>query len=218
VDRKIQRLLSEVRTDLDTFTEVEACTLMGSGYLMTDYQLRELDKTHVASGMKGHWAGFHVNAPRLADWPFARLLPVLAADPDGSDRRARDLARQLEVSRRLFGKVWVLVPGLTAAAVAIASVALILGGLWIYEHWTAVYPLTIEIDVAKVSLAVVLLVAGMLVPLTRFLRVRSAGQSALFMFIAATLGWIATNIHLWTFDRLFKRRGRLERLLRLPGS
>jgi hypothetical protein len=159
-----------------------------------------------------------VNAPRLADWPFARLLPVLAADPDGSDRRARDLARQLEVSRRLFGKVWVLVPGLTAAAVAIASVALILGGLWIYEHWTAVYPLTIEIDVAKVSLAVVLLVAGMLVPLTRFLRVRSAGQSALFMFIAATLGWIATNIHLWTFDRLFKRRGRLERLLRLPGS
>src|SRR3970282_1667261 len=105
--------------------------------------------------------------------------PVLAADPDGSDRRARDLARQLEVSRRLFGKVWVLVPGLTAAAVAIAAAALTLGGLWIYEHWTAVYPLTFEIGVAKVSLAVVLLVAGMLVPLTRFLRVRTAGESAL---------------------------------------
>jgi predicted acylesterase/phospholipase RssA len=218
VDRKIQRLLSEVRTDLDTFTEVEAGALMGSGYLMTDYQLRELDKTHQASGMKGHWAGFDVNAPRLGDWPFARLLPVLAADPDGSDRRARDLARQLEVSRRLFGKVWVLVPGLTATAVAIAAAALILGGWWIYEHWTAVYPLTFDIGVAKVSLAVALLIAGMLVPLTRFLRVRSAGQSALFMFIAATLGWIATNIHLWTFDRLFKRRGRLDRLMRLPGS
>jgi hypothetical protein len=218
VDRKIQRLLSEVRTDLDSFTEVEAAALMGSGYLMTEYQLRELDKTHRASGMKGNWGGFDVNAPRLGDWPFARLLPVLAADPDGSDRRARDLARQLEVSRRLFGKVWALVPGLTATAVAIAAAALILGGLWIYEHWTAVYPLTIEIGVAKVSLAVALLLAGMLVPLTRFLRVRSAGQSALFMVIAATLGWIATNLHLWTFDRIFKRRGRLDRLMRLPGS
>jgi hypothetical protein len=218
VDRTIQRLLSEVRTDLDTFTEVEACALMGSGYLMTDHQLRKLDKAHVASGMRGHWAGFDVNAPRRGDWPFARLLPVLAADPDGSDRRARDLARQLEVSRMLFGKVWILVPWLTATAVAIAVAALILGGLWIYDHWTAVYQLTIEIGVAKVSLAVALLIAGMLVPLTRFLRVRSAGQSALFMFMTATFGWIATNIHLWSFDRIFKRRGCLDRLMRLPAN
>jgi len=168
--------------------------------------------------MRGHWAGFDVDAPRRGDWPFARLLPLLAADPDGSDRRARDLARQLKVSRMLFGKVWKLVPWLTATATAIAVAALILGGLWIYEHWTAVYQLTIEIGVAKVSLAVALLIAGMLVPLTRYLRIRSAGQSALIMFMSATFGWIATNIHLRIFDPLFKRRGSLKRLMNLPAD
>jgi predicted acylesterase/phospholipase RssA len=218
VDRKIQRLLSEVRTDLDTFTEVEACALMGSGYLMTDHQLHELDRVHAASGMRGHWAGFDVNASRRGDWPFERLLPVLAADPDGSDRRARDLARQLEVSRMLFGKVWFLVPWLTAMAVAIAAAGLVLGGLWIYEYWTVVYQLTIEIGVAKVTFAVALLIAGILFPLTRFLRVRSAGQNALFMFMVATLGWIATNIYLWLLDPVFKGRGSLKRLMRLPAS
>ena len=35
VDRKIQKRLSEVRTDLDTFTEVEAYALMASAYLVT---------------------------------------------------------------------------------------------------------------------------------------------------------------------------------------
>jgi len=191
---------------------------MGSGYLMTDYELRTLDKAHEQAGMRGHWAGFDINAPRRGDWPFARLLPVLAADPDGSDRRARDLVRQLGVSRMLFGKVWVLVPWLTATAVAIAVAAFALGGLWLYEDWSSVYQVTIEIGVAKASLAAALLVAGMLVPLTRFLRLRSAGQNALFMLMMATVGWVATNIHLWIFDPLLKYRGSLKRLMRLPGA
>jgi len=218
VDRKTQTLISEMRTDLDTFTEIESFALMGSGYLMADHQLRELDNAHAMSKLPGHWAGFNVNAPRRNDWPFSDLLPVLAADSDGSDRRARDLVRQLRASRMLFGKVWVLVPWLSASAAAIAAVVLAVGGLWLYENWPVVYKFTIEIGVAKTALAVAFLIAGILVPMTRFLRLRKAGQSALFMLVAATIGWAATHIHLWIFDPMFKARGKLRRLMRLPAD
>ena len=39
VDHQIQRYLSEIRTDLDSFSEVEASALMASGYLMACAEL-----------------------------------------------------------------------------------------------------------------------------------------------------------------------------------
>lgn len=41
IDKRVQRRLSAMRTDLDAFTEVEAYSLMFSGYSMTDYKARE---------------------------------------------------------------------------------------------------------------------------------------------------------------------------------
>src|SRR5262249_53682613 len=40
ISKEIQELLSAIRTDLDSFSEVEAYALMTSGYRMTEYQLR----------------------------------------------------------------------------------------------------------------------------------------------------------------------------------
>ena len=67
VDREIQRLLSEIRTDLDSFSEVESYALMASGYLMTDGQLRQLDRDHKAAGLPGTWGGFDIGAPVWRD-------------------------------------------------------------------------------------------------------------------------------------------------------
>lgn len=218
VDRKIQRCLSEVRTDVDTFTEVEAYALMASGYRMTEHQLQELDKRHKAAGLDGSWAGFDVGAPCRSDWPFASLLPVMAADPEGRDRRAHDLAFQLGVSRMLFGKVWKLVPALSTTAIALALAGLVAGGLWVYGNWQSKYALQYEFSVSELVIGVALLLAGALLPLAKFIKPLETFRKWLFMVVLATIGCVFMNLHLWFFDPLFKWRGSLARLMKLPAK
>jgi len=218
VDRKLQKLLSEVRTDLDSFTEVEAYALMASGYLMADNQLQHLDEQHKASGLAGTWGGFDIVAQRSEGWPFGPLLPLIGDDPAGSDCRARDLAIQLKVSSELFGKVWKLVPWLRTTAIVLLIALLIAASYWVYKNWEQVYTLAVELSVAKIIIGIGLLALTVLFPMTRYIRLRSASQSALFMIFVATLGWVAMNLHLLLFDPLFKRRGKLDRLLNLPAK
>lgn len=218
VHRKIQKLVSEMRTDLDTFTQVEACALMASGYLMTAHQLRQLNNEHNDSGLPGDWAGYEVEAASRNDWPFSPLLPVMAADPDGSDPRARDLARQLRASRLLFGKVWILVPALSVVAIALGVAAVAVGAWWVYEHWRNVYPARLDLSVRQLALGLGLLVLGMLLPLATFFKPAGAIRRWLVMGVLATVGWVATNLHLLLIEPLYRRRGRLNRLMQLPGE
>ncbi len=218
VDRTIQRLLSEVRTDLDTFTEVEACALMASGYRMTEHQLRQLDKAHKASGLPGTWAGFDVDAPSANDWPFSPLLPVMAADPKGGDMRARDLTTQLTASKMLFGKVWKLVPALSGAAIVLAAICVAGAGVWIYRNWQSTFSLSYELSVRGVVIGVVVLLAGLVMPLGKLIKPLETVRKWLFMVFLATVGWVLTNIHLWFFEPLFRRRGGLERLMKLAAG
>jgi tetratricopeptide (TPR) repeat protein len=213
VDRRIQRLLSGVRTDLDTFTEVEAGALMASGYLMTDRQLRDLDVEYGKSGLKGKWAGFNVDAPS-GTWPFSALLPVMAVDPGGNDQRARDLARQLEVSRMMFGKVFFLVPWLKFSVILLVAGGLVAGIWWIVRNWERVY--TVDFGVGTIVVSIAVLAAGALFPLGRFIKQLDTFRKWLFMVILATAGWGGANLHLLLFDRLYRSRGKLDRLLKLP--
>ena len=48
------------------------------------------------------------------------------------------------------------------------------------------------------------------------LRPREAMQSVVAKTALAFAGFIFSNLHLWTFDKLFLRHGKLKRLLRLP--
>ena len=50
VDKELQRKLVAIRTDLDSFSDVEAYSLMVSGYLMTEYEFKELNKQHKGDG------------------------------------------------------------------------------------------------------------------------------------------------------------------------
>ncbi|MBE0620624.1 MAG: patatin-like phospholipase family protein, partial [Burkholderiales bacterium] len=216
VHPKIQKCLAEVRTDLDSFTEVEAYALMASGYLMTEHQLRELDKAHKSAGLAGGWAGFDVGAPRRSDWQFAGLLSVMAGDPDGGDQRARDLALQLGVSKMLFGKVWKLVPALGTAAIVLALAVLVAVGVWTYDHWQSKFALQYELSVGEIVIGVVVLLVGMLLPLGKFIKPLETFRKWLFMIVLATAGCISMNLHLWLFEPLFKWRGSLARLMKLP--
>jgi hypothetical protein len=159
-----------------------------------------------------------VNAPRAGDWPFSALLPVMSADPEGGDRRARDLARQLKASRMLFGKVWVLVPWLGAAAIALGLAGVAAGGWWVYENWRTVYPLRVDLGVVDIVAALGVLAACALLPLGKFIKPVDTFRKWLFLVVLATAGWAATNLYLLLLDPLYRRRGKLERLIKLPAE
>ena len=111
VDRQLQGYLSEIRTDLDTFSEVESYALMASGYLMTAQQLRALDAQYQRDGFDGHWGGFAIDAPMAQDaaqqprWAFAPLIPLLALPPDSSDPRRQQLGTQLHAGKSMFMRI-----------------------------------------------------------------------------------------------------------------
>src|SRR5262249_10187236 len=88
IDETVQKALSELRTDLDAFSDDEAYALMATGYAMTRYELEralpDLQPT-----------------PKLErSWPFTAMLGTLAATPDG------DLVERLQSGRWLLARGW----------------------------------------------------------------------------------------------------------------
>ena len=215
IDRDLQRKLAALRTDLDSFTEVEAQGLMLSGYLMTEQQFRALNEAHKRDGQPGTWGGFDVDAPR-SDWDFLALEPIMRLPHDSPDLRRADLGRQLDVGALQAFKAWQLVPQLKAAA-GLAGAAAGLGVLWLVNQcWNSQIALG-PFRVGALILAALLALAGMIFPLVKLVQPRKAMRGWLFTTAGVLLGWIVANIHLRWIDPLFLKRGKVDRLLKLPS-
>jgi predicted acylesterase/phospholipase RssA len=80
IDEDVQRALSQLRTDLDAFTDDEAYALMAAGYRMAEHEL---------GGALPELARGQRTAP-AQPWPFADMLERIGSDPGGR------LARSLE--------------------------------------------------------------------------------------------------------------------------
>lgn len=212
-DKDLQRKLAAIRTDLDSFTEVEAYSLMLSGYLMTEHEFKELDKQHKRDGEPGHWGGFDIEVPR-GDWRFRQLEDFIKEPKNSSDAQRADLGKQLEAGSALFFKVWKLSPLLRGIswAGAIAIVGLL---LWfIYSYWDAELAVP-RVSVGGLTLFIVLLIAGIILPFISWLNPQKAARGYVRKALVAVAGFLLTNIHLLLFDRIFLKRGKLERLLKL---
>lgn len=218
VDREIQGLLSAIRTDLDSFSEVEAYALMASGYLMTSHQLRELDREYNASGLPGSWGDFEVNAPPAAEpWPFSPIIPLMGLPANSPDLRRRELAKQLKAGKTMFFRVWSLLQALRYLAYGVGLGALAGGICWLAQHWDETRQLLWEssFQVGPTAIALGLLLASMFFPILKYLGIRRATQSVALTLGVGLLGFFTSHLHLWVFDRLFKWQGRLKRLMKL---
>ncbi len=221
VDRELARLLAEVRTDLDSFSEVECCALMASGYQVTRQALLDLDSAHQASGAAGTWCDFDVQAPPASGisgaprWLFAPLLPLLALPPDSRNAQRTDLARQLAGAKVQFGRVWGQVPALgwLRDGLAVAVIAWLLW--WLVGHWGQPVTLAWGSSVGKLTLAALITVGALFSPAIKYLDPRSALRNFVLGTLTALLGSLASVLHLALFEPLMRRRGRLVRLLKL---
>lgn len=207
VDCRVQRALSSLRTDLDSFNDREALSLMCSGYQMADKYLGPL-----AAGRSA------VKVP----WAFESVASAVAGK-DQAEMTVESLLRYLRTGAHLAFKVWRLQPLLIAVAVAVlgcAAIAALGGLLYMVCHGTRV---RVTLDLGKASQGILYTLAalalGALVPFARswiakvrpLLNPGSALTQVVLGFLMASVGWFVCRLHLWLFDWIYLRLGRVKR-------
>lgn len=216
IAKDLQAKIAGLRTDLDSFTEVEACALMASGYLMTEQQLKDLDMQHRKDGKSGNWGGFEINAPQQRNWEFLKLKDLLAEKPgeQASDKR-KDLALQLQVGSGLFFKAWQLIPWLKLAAFAVAGLVLWVLFKLIVSQWQSTL---FSMSVGGVMIALLGVLAALFLPALKWLNPKEEARSLVIKVAVALTGYCLAKLHLNVFDPLFLARGKLARLLNLGNK
>lgn len=210
VPKNVQWLLSGLRTDLDSFTDVEAYALMEDAYRIATVELKQ-----VAEGLYGK--GWKAPAPTI--WPFSDIAPWF-------DKATKDLLKHLRIGQLPAFKVVSLAPirGAISSAPPIAFV-LLLVGLLVKLLWPSVSPILLT----PIRPLWMLLGIGFLLALAyvfyklpeleriykvaRWLRVPSDFVlRVLFRVFPAVGAYLFIWIYLQTVNRLFLHLGKLSRL------
>ncbi|MGH8507485.1 MAG: tetratricopeptide repeat-containing protein [Gammaproteobacteria bacterium] len=210
VDRDLQAKIAGIRTDLDSFTEVEAYALMASGYLISRREFELLQEQHAKDGKPGTWGGYDIHAPG-GEWRFRALEPILAL-PAQADPRRIDLELQLEVASSGFFKAWRLVPELKRAASLIGATAALALSLLLWVLWDQTL---FSFTGGALVMAILLFAAGLLVPALKWLFPQKEARSFAIKAAIALAGYLLAKVHLRFIDRRFLDRGKLDRLLSL---
>jgi NTE family protein len=202
VDPRVQDLLSRVRTDLDSFTDIEAYSLMLDGYLMSQPALR------TAAGITNHIS--QDPSPPNGQWGFLAVRQWVGQPTE-------PYLKRLRVAGETLFKVFRLSP-----ATAVITAALSLAIIWLLWRWQAPSIAgwwNTTVTIGQLVIAGLLLVVGLIPWLSGFLKwlrfLRSPTEWVLRLVIRGlvpAVGALFVWIHLQVFDRLFLWLGRVERL------
>jgi predicted acylesterase/phospholipase RssA len=200
IAKDIQRLLAGVRTDLDSFCDLEAFALMTSGYRMTEHAFKFTDCVE----------GFPEPEEQF-DWDFLAVEQGMK----GSNAKYEYLKKQLGVSHMLAFKIWQLSTPLRLTSWALGLGA-ILFAVWSCFHWASqvlvktitLWDIGVFIATAAAT-SVLTYVIGK--KLMRIVHLRETLIRVGLAVVVALLGWLVAGIHLTLFDKMFLRRGSFER-------
>jgi hypothetical protein len=234
IAKDVQKLLSALRTDLDSFSEAEAYALMTSGYRMTEYQFKE-----------GNCVEEFYLPEKNKDWKFLEIEEFMR----GSGKGNQYLKTLLSAGNSLAFKVWRIDPVLknlgriVLVLIAIGIVAVV------YNWWTAPLPVADQAAnylqglatsvrsvtlkqignyiFALVSSAVAFMVlAKVLTTLfgtfvsdnaIRLVRWKDNLRRIAVAAFISTFGWAAAFIHLYIFDKRFLSLSTLEKVKQKNG-
>jgi predicted acylesterase/phospholipase RssA/MinD-like ATPase involved in chromosome partitioning or flagellar assembly len=228
IPRPVQSRIARIRTDLDSFSDTEAYTLMLSGYRMMSREAVE-SLSHLPLQQEN---------PE-EDWTFRRAVEVVALRVQGKEVEHVDLLKQLGIGANQLFKVWRFWPILGYVGVA-ALVAAGLGGLYLlrdllsavcpFKECGAVLPklvqeLAYDSSLTKVSwfavglaallgAAAMLLVFGAIVILIWLvhwvLRTEKSISVIATGLAIVTVGWLLALLHLYPLNWVYLRRGRVK--------
>jgi predicted acylesterase/phospholipase RssA len=183
---KLQRQLSEIRTDLDVFHDVEAHGLMLSGYRMTVQQLPEQLKENTPAG-----------PPQKANWRFQKAESKFL-------KPSSEIYKLLEASSAVTFKAWHVVPALRWVARVLAVIGIAALGAVVYWAWQSPMVFTLH-SIVKWALGVVVLYFAQ-----RFLRIKFPNWKREATFaIVALVGVGIASVHKHWIDKKYLEAGRL---------
>jgi predicted acylesterase/phospholipase RssA len=203
IRKDVQERIAAIRTDLDSFHDVEAYALMSSGYRMAEYEFPR------------SVCGFPRTAPVSVAWPFLAVEPPLKTVA-GIERAHGDLMELLQASNCLAFKIWKLSPALRFLKWAV--IAVVVAGLFYMAFWgPKLVVVTLQMVLITAFAAVASSVVGKNV--IRVVRFRDTLKQIAAGGALCLGGWLIGGIHLLVFDQLYLLRGRIEALLnKLPAK
>jgi predicted acylesterase/phospholipase RssA len=207
INKKAQERMAAIRTDLDSFSDAEARALMISGYRMTGFELAqclpELDKSD----------------GKAAEWQFMEFDESLTrADPPAS------LLKLLSVASCLAFKIWKLWAPLKAFAICSGVALLGLFGWFCWNNWNIHIvsfdfgrpdETATQLTWGEAAITVATAVAASLLPafILRVVNYRKTAYEIAVGLAMGALGWMAAQLHLRVFDKLYLWWGRHKRML-----
>lgn len=201
IDRGLQERLASIRTDLDSFHDVEAHALMASGYRMA--------KQHFPASL-----GFEERC--RGDWDFEFVGDRLhKGQGNKGEKRYSHLKRLFEVGASPVFKVWSLYPWLRRAGLVVlaALAALVLYSFYRWPGYVLVNPLTLGgvglwLTGMAAQAAGRRALGGEVMSLIHWRDTLKTVTRAVLMCVA---GWLVALVHLWFFDSRYIAYGRLAK-------
>jgi predicted acylesterase/phospholipase RssA len=195
IRKDVQELLAGIRTDLDSFHDVEAYALMTSGYRMTEYEFNRCI------------SGFPQVSPVSVAWPFLAVEPPMK-QVAGLDQAHEDLKKLLTVSHSQGLKIFRLSTPLRIAGwttIALAGLGLLYMALLGPE-------LSLRFTLRGVAIAALFAALGAIIGKTvlRVVRLEETLRQVAAGLILSLTGWLIGGLHLIWLDKLYLKRGRVR--------
>lgn len=185
--KNVQKLLSEVRTDLDSFNDAEAWALMYSGYRQT--------LTEFGSDPDAHDNG----------WNFLQVA-AYCTKPE----KKKPLTDLLAISASVPFKLVKKYKGLRWFLYALALAAFMAASRYVIMNWNEPLPFTMKYGAA--AFIVLTFVLGFFSKLlVKMLDVKGYIKKLLVLITLATVGWLVFNTYILFFNPWYNWGGRLKR-------
>jgi len=204
VARSVQERLAAMRTDLDAFSEVEAHSLMASGYLMTECYAKEIKNLPK-----------YEDKDKRHDWDFLNVEAALRGDAEPV--RQKRFEKLLEIGSERMFKVWRMSSVLKVLAGVLLLTCLAgFGYLW----YRAPNFSLINVTLRDLGMTLAWAVAGLILGegVVSVVRYRDTLRKVLKDIGLAFGGFVLAQIHLRLFNPLFLRWGKVKRVLGPPPS
>ncbi len=199
IRKTAQEKIAKIRTDLDSFSEIEAFSLMYSGYRTARHVIPKTIDAELRGSQETH------------DWKFLSIAPALTGKV-AATKDERRVEKHLEIASLAAFRVWRLDPKLMLFGVVLLAMgAIVLFGWKQDQDWTL---LTVNQVRWIVAGAIGSIAAGAVLEsvaarwVKNLIRPRELLTRILFGVGLSIFGSIAALVHLSAFDERFKKIGR----------
>jgi hypothetical protein len=197
--RKVQLYLSQIRTDLDSFSDAEAYALMYSGYMQVKYEYKkqqeEKDEDDKASRNSQE------------DWKFLKIRQYLTR-PD----KAAEKEKVFKEASRVPLKLFYLDKYLRVTAISLAGFAVLILAFLLIKMWEDTWYEKIgKVLVTGTVFALIIYFVGLFSRLlANVLNIKGILQRKLGASFVLIVTWIVCNVYIWFFNGWYNDYGKLE--------